>query len=307
MLLQQHEPPAPLYDARMPVVVTGASGSIGRAAVRAFADRSPEVRAYVRRRDAADPLRALGAKVAIGEIDDLDTLSAVVKGAHTICHLVGGLDVADEEVERVNLRSVECVLEAARDAKAARLLFVSAPGADAGSTNAFLRAKGAAEAAIGTSGIDHVILRCTHAYGPGSRWLERTRWLAGGWPAVVLGSGRQLLAPVPVDDVAAVLAAADDRAQAATGTWGLEGPDRVTADGLVDLVAGRRRRTLHVSGRTAQRFAERAIGTPLTLTALEILELDSLADAPDAAKEFGVERTPLREGLERAMRPVLER
>ena len=57
----------------MPVVVVGASGLIGRRAVVALAERSPEVRAYVRRREAADALRALGAKVAVGTLDTTAT------------------------------------------------------------------------------------------------------------------------------------------------------------------------------------------------------------------------------------------
>ena len=54
----------------MTVLVTGASGSIGPAVVAAFRRSFPEVRAYVRRRDAAEALRELGAKVAVGEADD---------------------------------------------------------------------------------------------------------------------------------------------------------------------------------------------------------------------------------------------
>src|SRR5919108_3171486 len=231
--------------AAMPVVVAGASGLVGRAAVRSFSERSPEVRAYVRRREAADALRDLGAKVAVGTIDDVDTLALVMKGAHTVCHLVGGLDLPDERAyERTNLESVRTALEAARRARIERFLFLSYPGASATTANAYLRCKGLAEEAVAASGMDHVILRCTHVYGPGSRWLNQTTRLARGWPSMVLGSGRQRLAPVFVEDVAAVLAAADDRDRTTSGTWGLEGPDRLTADELADLLAGRRRRKL---------------------------------------------------------------
>ena len=291
----------------MPVVVTGASGLIGRAAVQAFAKTSPEVRAYVRRPDVADSLRALGAKVAVGAIDDVDTLTVVMRGAHTVSHLVGGLDLPDEDsYVRDNVGSMQAVLQAAERAKVSRVLFVSYPGASPGASNAYLRAKGLAEREVVGSGLDHAIVRCTHVYGPGSDWLHRTRKLAKGIPATVLGSGAQVLAPVYVDDVAAILAAADDRGQTVSGTWGLEGPDRVSADELADLLAGRHRRKLHISGRSAQRLA-RVTGKRVSATALEILEADSLADAPDAAAEFGVTRTPLREGLERVLRPVLER
>src|SRR5204863_8976188 len=138
----------------MPVVVTGGSGLVGRAAIRAFGGRSPEVRAYVRRQGAAGPLRELGAKVAVGDIDDVDTLAIVMRGAHTVCHLVGGLDLPDEGAyERSNVVSVRAALEAAAAAKVVRFLFVSYPGASPAAPNAYLRAKGRAEEAVGGSGL----------------------------------------------------------------------------------------------------------------------------------------------------------
>jgi uncharacterized protein YbjT (DUF2867 family) len=251
MLLQQHPRPfAARYAAAMPVVVTGASGLIGRAAVRAFSERSPEVRAYVRQRDAADPLRALGAKVAVGEIDDVDNLVVVMRGAHTVCHLVGAADLPDEQAHRrANLDSVRWALEAATDADIARFLFVSCASADPASADPLLRSKALAEDAIRTSGIDHVIIRTAFVYGPGSPLLRTTRRFGRSRRAPALEPG---MGPVFVGDVAAVLAAADDREHSVSGTWSLHGPDRASAD-------------------------ER-----------------------DAAAEFGVALTSLREGLARS-------
>src|SRR5205807_1109255 len=198
--------PGPIrQDAQMPVVVTGASGLIGRAAVRAFAARAPEVRAYVRRAEVAEELRTLGAKVAVGSIDDVDTLAVVMRGAHTVCHLVGGLDLPDDEAyERSNLGSVRDALEAAERAKVSRFLLLSYPGADPSSSNAYLRFKGRAEEVLTSAGVEHVVVRCTHVYGPGSPWLEQTRKLARSLPAVTIGPGSQRVAPVFAEDVAAM-------------------------------------------------------------------------------------------------------
>ena len=163
----------------------------------AFSRTSPEVRAYVRRPEAADALRELGAKVAVGDIEDVETLTTVMAGAHTVCHLVGGLDLPDEDAyTRTNAGSTRAVLEAAADAKVARVLFVSYPGASPGAPNAYLRTKGLAEQAVAGSGLQYAIVRCTHVYGPGSEWLAQTRKLAGGMPATVLGPGSQVVAPV---------------------------------------------------------------------------------------------------------------
>jgi NADH dehydrogenase len=285
----------------MPVVVTGASGFIGRHAVPAFTRVSPEVRAFVRNRASVPALRELGAKIAVGEITDADRLEVVMAGAHTVCHLVGGLNEPDAaRYEPQILGSLLPVLEAARRASVKRLLYLSYPGASPDAENPYLRARGLAEQAIADSALEHVVIRCTHVYGTGSDWLTSLRKQATGRTAIVVGSGKQVLAPVHVDDVAAVLAAADDRERVTSGTWGLEGPDRITADELTDLLAGRRRRGLHVSPGVAAALG-RVSGGGYSRAQWEILSTDSLSDAPDAAAEFGVARTPLAEGLRRSL------
>jgi uncharacterized protein YbjT (DUF2867 family) len=289
----------------MPVVVTGASGFIGRRALVAFLRTAPEVRAYVGRADVGPVLRALGAKVAVGAIDDVGTLEAVMAGAHTVCHLVGGLDLPDEAAyEASNLGSVEAVVEAAARSSVRRVLFLSYPGASSSATNAYLRTKGMAEEAIEASGLEHVIVRSAHVYGSGGAWFEASLQQARRWPALIVGGGRQAIAPVYVEDVAAVLAAADDRGAVRSGRFGLEGPDRVTADELADLLAGRKRPKVHAGPRAAARMA-RLTGRRVSPTLLQILAAPSLADAPDAAAEFGVARTPLSAGLALSALPDL--
>lgn len=281
----------------MPVVVTGASGDIGRVLVPMLADRG-EVRAVIRNGAHADPLRATGAKVAVTDLADTSTVATAMAGAHTVIHLAGGLDFPDDRAyEAANLGTVTDALEAAGEAEVARFLLLSYPGASPSSPNAYLRAKGLAEEVVRESGLEHLILRTTHVYGPRQRWLDEMRAAAArSVAATVVGSGLQRIAPSYVEDVARALVAGDDRAGAASGTFALEGPDTLTVDDLVDLLAGRRRRKVHLAPPAARRAA-RLLGQPLSLTMLEVLAADSLADGTDAAEELGVTRTPLRQGL----------
>jgi uncharacterized protein YbjT (DUF2867 family) len=281
----------------MPVVVTGASGGIGRVLVPMLAERG-EVRAVVRRRPAADPLRDAGAKVAVCDLADTSAMATVMVGAHTVCHLAGGLDFPDEQAyDAANVGTTRDVLDAATDADVRRVLFLSYPGASPRSPNPYLRAKGLAEEAVRGSGLEHVVLRVTHVYGPRQRWLDEMRAAASrSVAAMVIGTGSQRIAPSYVEDVARALLAADDRARGASGTFGLQGPEAVTADELVDILAGRSRRKLHLSPEAARRAA-RLLGRRPSLAMLEILAADSLADAPSAADELGLVMTPLRDGL----------
>jgi uncharacterized protein YbjT (DUF2867 family) len=288
----------------MPVVVTGASGLVGRHAVQAFAGVSPEVRAYVPRREDAPRLRELGAKVAVGWIGDVDNLATVMDGAHTVCHLVGEEDQSDpKSLEETILGSLRSVLTAARRSDVKRVLYLSLAGAAPGAANTILRLRGLAEEEVERSGIEFVIVRSTWIYGPGSRWLEGMADRGRRWGAVgVPGDGKQIWAPVFVEDVAEVLAAADDRAELRSGIWGLQGPDRVSVNALVSMIGDHRSRRIFASPRRAA-ATQRSDVPEAGLPVLELMAQDSLADAglPDAAAEFGVARTPLAEGLVRSL------
>ena len=296
----------------MTVLVTGASGSIGPAVVAAFRRSFPEVRAYVRRAEAAEPLRELGAKVAVGEADDADTLGVAMYGVFTVCHLVGAVDAPGEEAYReANVGSVETALEVASRVGVRRFLFLSAPGADPAASHPYLRSKGEAEELIRASGLEHAIVRATHVFGPGpGLWFSTALELALASPPAVLGRAATSIAPVYVGDVAAVLAAADDRGEPVAGTWGLEGPDATTAAGFVELLEpepGRPREVDPLDGAAVAALLERVPSR----AALEFLAAPSRADAVDSAVEFGVARTSLRDGLratiERSSASGLER
>jgi NADH dehydrogenase len=268
----------------MPVVVTGADTVVGRALIPLLRGRGSEVRATVRDTGAADELRALGAKVAAEAASDADTLRAVLDEAHTVCLLMGDLFLpTGESYEETIVESTRTVLRVGRKAKVTRVLLVSYPGASSTSKNDFLRSEGLAEDAVRDAGLEHAILRCTHIYGPGSSWLEFMVRASKHRPAAVLGSGTQRLAPVFSVDVARALAAADDRAVPVSGTYGLQGPDVLTAVEFADLLTGA------VEGDPVAPEWSPTIG--------EVLAADCLADAPDADREFGLERTPLIAGL----------
>ncbi len=280
----------------MPVVVTGAGGGVGAVLVPMLVERG-EVRAVIRGRSGAEPLRSAGAKVAVIDLAATDKLATVMSGAHTVIHLAGGLDLPDEAYEAANLGTVRDALEAASEAGVTRFLFLSYPGASPGSSNAYLRAKGMAEEAVRASGLQHLILRSTHVYGPRQAWLEEMREAAARpLAATVVGSGRQRIAPTYVEDLAHALVAGDDRALPVEGTYAIQGPDAVTADELVDLLAGRPRRKVHLAPAAARRAA-RLVGRRLSLTMMDVLAADSLADAPHAAEDLGLRLTSLRDGL----------
>ena len=282
----------------MTVMVIGASGLIGRALVPLLV-RNDEVRACVRRPEAASPLRVAGAKVAVGRFDDADALAEILKRVYTVIHLVGGLNQPDDDaVLAANHGSVLTALAASREAGVRRFVLVSATGASIDAPNRYLRAKGLAEEVVANSGMEHAIVRSTHAYGLGGLWLAATVEGATASPPFVIGDGSQSVAPVFANDVAAVLLAADDRDERLEGIWALEGPDVVTMAELVTLLSAPEADppVPLPPGEAAARLTD-GLGTFVSQTAAEVFALPSRVDAPDAAEAFGVERTTLADGL----------
>src|SRR5438105_570420 len=107
----------------MIVAVTGATGGVGTALVRALRARGDSVRALVR-----DPARAkLDATLVRGDLGDEAALEEVARGAdafvHTAAHVGDWGDSA--EFEDVNVGGTRRAVEAAARAKVKRFVHVS--------------------------------------------------------------------------------------------------------------------------------------------------------------------------------------
>ena len=280
----------------MAILVTGAAGLVGRAAVAALLRQGVEhVRAVVRDPAQVAGLRRLGAKVALLEATDPDGLAAAMDGVFTACTLTGGLwSRPGQDPYAAVVEPAEVFLAAATAAGVRRLVACSpaAVATPAAAANPHLAAKAEVERMVAASGLEHAILRCTHVLGPGGRLLEL---LATAEPVPVPGDGRQRVAPVWVGDVATAVAAADDAVEL-SATWSLAGPDELTFDALVDAVHGAETAKRHLDGAPGG-------GAGLTPAQAGVLATDSLPD-PALERPSGLVPTPLAETLARSSLPA---
>ena len=288
----------------MTVMVTGASGVVGGAVVRALVRRD-EVRATVRRQDGAEGLRALGAKVAVRTIERSEDLAEILQRVHTVVHLIGGPNQPDDdEVFAANHRSALAAVDAAAELKVRRFILASVPGADPGADDAFLRAKGLAEEAVASSGLDHAIVRLAPVYGVGGLWFTALVQGALADPPLVVGDPERLAAPVFADDVGTLVAALDDHPDGIGGTWSFQGAETVSIRELLRVLRDDDRAP-EVLGpdESVDRLSD-LLEVPVSPAAARYLATAGLArDAPDAATAFRVARTGLLDGL----RTTLER
>jgi uncharacterized protein YbjT (DUF2867 family) len=302
------------------ILVTGAAGLVGRAAVAALLRQGVEhVRAVVREPGQVGDLRRLGAKVALLDATDPDGLTAAMDGVFTACSLTGGLwPRPGEDPYTTVVEPARVFLAAARTAEVRRVVICS-PAAVTTPTardNPHLAAKTEVERMVADSGLEHAILRCTHVVGPGSRliallgdatppgpspgtpaWPGQPSGAPHRAPVLVPGDGRQRVAPVWVGDVAAAIAAADDAPEPPATTWSLAGPTELSFDDLVDAINGGPVGKHHLTAEDGEVASVAQAG--LSEVQLEVLAADSLGD-PALPAPPGLVPTPLAEALARS-------
>lgn len=108
----------------MQVFVTGASGVVGRAAVRALVDDGHDVRGLVRSREAARVVSGLGADPVAAELFDGNELAAAMRGCDAVANLATKVPVGSaalrpgslREIDRLRIRGSRIVAAAARRA-----------------------------------------------------------------------------------------------------------------------------------------------------------------------------------------------
>jgi nucleoside-diphosphate-sugar epimerase len=242
----------------MRVLVTGASGFVGGAVVRALLERRHEVRALVRHRARATLLTELGVDLAVGDLDDRPALSAAVSGVQAVLHVAGLMaEPLPGDFTRVNVEGTRNVIEAAEAAGVERLLFVSSVSAVGPSptgtpltesqpsspASAYGRSKADAERLVRAHGerLPYTIVRPPVVYGPGDRKLLPLFKLARFGVLPSAGHGTERVSLVHVRDLAVGMVTALEHPAAARETFFFADPDAPSLHELlrtIGLAAG---------------------------------------------------------------------
>lgn len=223
------------------VTVYGGSGFLGRHVVRALAKRHYRIRVAVRRPELANHLQPLG---RVGQIHAVQanlrnaaSVEAAARDSHVLINLVGILfERSRQRFDAVHTYGAEQVALAA-SAHGARLVHVSAIGADENSLSAYGRSKAMAEKLVLAAQPSATIMRPSILFGPEDDFFNRFAALARISPVLpLIGGGLTKFQPVFVGDVAQAIADAVD-GKARTGTiYELGGPEVRTFKELMQFV-----------------------------------------------------------------------
>jgi uncharacterized protein YbjT (DUF2867 family) len=277
------------------VTVFGGSGFLGRHVVRALAKRHYRIRVAVRRPELAGHLQPLG---RVGQIHAVQanlrhagSVGAAVRDAEIVVNLVGILfERGRQSFDAVQTYGAEQVALAAA-AHGARLVHVSALGADANSPSMYARAKAGGEAAVLSARPDAVILRPSIVFGPEDDFFNRFGALARMLPALPLvGGGETKFQPVFVGDVAEAIARTVDGAAKPGATYELGGPDVKSFRELLEFVLATTERKRFLVplpfplAKLKAQFLQYLPKPPLTPDQVELLRADNIV-SPQATAE----------------------
>jgi NADH dehydrogenase len=289
------------------LLLTGATGTVGRPLLRRLTADGTPVRCLVRdpRRLGADRVRV---QIALGDLSDHLSFRHALRGVDTVVHLASVIrDQPGGSIEELAGVATWRLVRAAERAGVKRFVFFSALGASTRNRSRLMRAKAVAERAVMESSMSHTVFAPSVVYSPGDpfmRLIERMSLL----PVMMIsGSGRAPFQPIWAEDLAdcviSTLPGGSLAADADGARYELAGPETLTYEDMVQIAMrsfGRKRPILHIPVpvmRRTLRTVELLTGPAAFATwdEAELLEVPMVSRHGTAdAERLGVMPKPMR-------------
>ena len=291
----------------MLVVVTGATGFLGRRVVRELLARRHQVRCLVHVPGRERIFDHREVEVHYGNVLDSGSLTAAFYNAEAVVHLVAIIRPTRRlTFDLVNRQGTANVAAAAREAGARQFQYVSALGAANDQSYSYFYSKWRAEQEVVNSGSPYTIMRPGVLFGQGDEFITALARLVRLFPlAPVFGSGNNRLQPIAADDLARCIAISLERNDLRGRTIDLGGPQRLSYNDVVAEVAlamNQRRLRFHVPMPLAyaaswvmQCLLPKA---PITTDQLQMLRLRNVGEEDEVERSFGFTPRPLRGNID---------
>ena len=214
------------------VLVTGATGFIGRRLGPVLVERGLDVRAMTRSPEKYD---GAGTPVA-GDVHDRASLEVALDDVEVAFYLVHSLD--DSDFERKDAEGARTFGRAAAAAGVRQIVYLGGLGADGPDLSPHLRSRRQVEGLLGEAGVPVTVLRAAIVVGDGGISWELTRQLVKNLPAMVVPRWVSTRTqPIGVDDVVRYLAGVVGESRALGRTFEIGGPERLTYLEMMQIAA----------------------------------------------------------------------
>jgi uncharacterized protein YbjT (DUF2867 family) len=292
----------------MKILLTGATGFLGRRVARLLSAREASLRCLVRPRSDRAVLSGVNGELVEGDLTDRESLRRALEGCSVVLHLAAETrPVSRERLAAVNVAGTGTLAALAAAAPVERFIYLSVLGKPrpwARVTISKILGEVAARDALGA-----VVLRSAPAFGPGDHLacplLARLR--RGALVASFTGQGTWPTQPIWADDLAECLATAAAGGRVESGPRELAGPEAMTVIEFWDQLAaaiGTSRVRVHLPETMLRLFGfplARALGRQEWLGLAEFFISQTVAENNFAPVLLGRPLLGVREGLARML------
>ena len=235
----------------MLVLVTGATGLLGRRVVQRLLEHHHNVRCLVHTPGGERVFKDRSLDIYYGSVTDPEALSEAFQGVDAVIHLVAIIGQRrNATFDAVNRQGSANVAAAAKQNSVKHFIHVSSNGATNDPRYGYLYSKWQGEQEVVSSGLAYTLFRPALMYGRGDEFLNTLAGLTRILPMVpVVGSGHNRFQPIDVDDVAKCLVLAVDRVDLKGKILEIGGPEQLSYNEILAIVArtlGKRRWRLHL-------------------------------------------------------------
>jgi uncharacterized protein YbjT (DUF2867 family) len=214
------------------ILVTGATGFVGRRLVPALLEEGHEVRAMTRSPEKYDgpgePIR--------GEVGEPQSLVEALEGAQIAYYLVHSLD--DDDFEEKDAEAARAFARAAAEQGVQQIIYMGGLGDDDEELSDHLESRREVEGLLGETGVPVTVLRAGIVIGDGGISWEITRQLVKNLPAMIVPKWATTRAqPIAVEDVVRYLVGVAGRDEALGRVFEVGGTDQLTYREMLEIAS----------------------------------------------------------------------
>ena len=283
------------------ILVTGATGYIGRHLVKRLAQDGEHPRCLVRDvKRAAQILPADGVELVQGDTTRADTLAAALQGVDMVIH--AAFITADHKQSNgnhyyeTNVQGTANLIKAAQAAGVRRVIEISGLGTHPDKHGTYMQGRYEAERMVKESGLEWTIIQPSVLFGKGAPFIKGLTDLIRTSPVVpLIGGGKIQFQPIYVEDVATViLKVLQEPERTNHKTYTIGGPEYYTFTQIINALL----RAMHKSrikapaptplvGIGAAVMEAMLPRPPLTKAAMALFTFDNVTDLHSVERDFG--------------------
>lgn len=287
------------------LLITGATGYIGRHLISRLADQGERPRCLVRNISRATSiLPADKVELVQGDTTQPVSLAAAVQGVDTIVH--AAFITADQKqsagnsYEKTNVEGTANLIKAAKNAGVKRIIEISGLGTKPDKPGSYMQGRYLAEKMLKDSGLEWTIIQPSVLFGKDAPFIKGLSELISSAPVVpLIGGGKVLFQPIYVEDVVTVIMKTLEDPAGTTGkTFIIGGPEYYSFTQVVDeLLRTMRKTRIKAPAPTVLVGVGAAVmeavlpKPPLTRAAMTLFSFNNTTDLNSVERDFGFSPT----------------